>query len=1270
MLRTLKRLLTGRTNRPGTSLPPRVAGLLEKDFAHLDKLKRNISNRLLSFVTTGEDAGVILELRGLPAPTAKTSRALGRLLPYGGGDNDPRASFFWSMPIDDGDVLCRLTQVYEADAAFRGHNFSRLDSDLGWLEVFLLLGTECCTVTYGRLQETRKSPAWTADHFEHMLEAAEASPDALVESLFGLDLRRDWIWNRVVDVGMPTIDGIGNHLGRQGSAVASILRSGNAAQRVLCLNSLSEVRTPLNGGLFDEVVSLAIGSAKTVREAAEVLLRKNSPIHDVVSTAFREKARSGSATARLHAAGALSRIEGESCRGFLEERLKQEKAPRVRAELEKLLTIHSEPDGNPEDDPYIDDLEAPTPRHFESNYSFPERHEDIFRRAIQRFNEKARDDHRKWYDRTEPRWRHGAPREIDDPVTARSIAGVWSALEEPIAGKKRKLRLLSQRRRHAYFNDRALARELGEFIQQTRLEPVPMIRLAFFCGLITVDKKNPYRSNYIDDDAVEWLGAYIQNHDPSLTLLDLAAAFSAAGLPHGPIDRLYLDWGWRPRSNPLGLTDDAIWPYFLSRLNIINQALGLAESNPSISSYYLDGWRTSAFTVLATFPRPPRAIAPHLWDLALGSNKTFRPAAQWCLRNYPDRHQLVIRALGSGRKDERATAATWLGDMGDPAAVKPLLKALKKEKHDEPKAAMMGSLETLGQDVDKFLNRKKLLEEAQKGLEKPIHKDLAWFPFDNLPKVTWERNRQKVAPEILRWFIVQSFRLKKPEPGPLLRRYCALMRPDQRHELGRFVLQAWLAHDTRPAHTHQEAEALADCALAQMQKYAKQYPQYYGDLDQAAYRKQQLGHFLNECLGSANSSKGVLAVAGACCGPEIVPAIQRYLKQYYGKRLAQGKALIQMLSWVDHPLAIQLLLSVGTRFRTRGIQKEAARYVDLLAERKGWSRDELGDRTIPNAGFESDGTQELDYGPRQFKAVLADDFSIQLTNPVGKAIKALPTPGKLDDEEVAKATKKGFTAAKRELKQVLKLQRERLYEAMCVRRSWAFDEWRTFLLEHPIVGRYCQRLVWMVQRNQEVIATFRPLADRTLTGTEDEELTCDAGDQVLLAHEAVLDPAVAKAWLEHLTDYEIEPLFEQFGKPEFTTTDELKQSTEIDAFEGHLVNSFKLRSRANKLGYQRGQAEDGGWFMTYFKPFHGLSIQAVIEFTGNIVPEENRTVALMRLYFSHMKDDSSDDSVYFHRPVKLGRLPSILVAESWNDLRQMAADGSGFDPDWQKKTEW
>jgi hypothetical protein len=71
----------------------------------------------------------------------------------------------------------------------------------------------------------------------------------------------------------------------------------------------------------------------------------------------------------------------------------------------------------------------------------------------------------------------------------------------------------------------------------------------------------------------------------------------------------------------------------------------------------------------------------------------------------------------------------------------------------------------------------------------------------------------------------------------------------------------------------------------------------------------------------------------------------------------------------------------------------------------------------------------------------------------------------------------------------------------------------------------------------------------------------------------------------------------------------------------------------------------------------------VITFTGNPLPETNRTVALETLGFRRKLGDREMD-------LALGEVPAVLLSECWQDLRACAAEGPGFDPDWQKKSEY
>src|SRR5262249_40724859 len=167
-----------------------------------------------------------------------------------------------------------------------------------------------------------------------------------------------------------------------------------------------------------------------------------------------------------------------------------------------------------------------------------------------------------------------------------------------------------------------------------------------------------------------------------------------------------------------------------------------------------------------------------------------------------------------------------------------------------------------------------------------------------------------------------------------------------------------------------------------------------------------------------------------------------------------------MLSAVDRPSAIQYLLSIANRFRTKGIREEAEKYVNVLAERKGWSLDELADRTMPTAGFDDDGTLELNFGPRQFTARVNSELEAVLTDSAGKVLKTLPAPRQDDDAGVAKPAKAAFSAAKKELKKFAGMQTTRLYEAMCTERTWTVADWRTYLMGHPLLKFLCQRLVW------------------------------------------------------------------------------------------------------------------------------------------------------------------------------------------------------------------
>lgn len=745
------------------------------------------------------------------------------------------------------------------------------------------------------------------------------------------------------------------------------------------------------------------------------------------------------------------------------------------------------------------------------------------------------------------------------------------------------------------------------------------------------------------------------------TLLELSTMLDDLGLDGGRavFHRYAASWGDTLAAD---WPDDDVAPFVTRHLELVVGALTSSERDYAVTD-------DAPYRALGTLRVLPRSVTDTLFSLALGSRKAERRPAQEALARMPEREARIITALADGKGEVRAEAARWLGRLRHEAAIPALETAVAKEKHDVAKGAMLDALLALGQPVEKYLDRDALTAQASAALAKGLPKELAWFPWAALPGVRWADSGDPVATTTLQWLIAQAVKSKSPEPNAILRKYCAMFDPRDRERLGQFLLEAWMAEDLRPIDV-EEAERRASERAQWTHQSHTSHPEYYQDAPQFGMSFEELTAaylpaFLREPAASATPSKGVLAVAAACAGEGAAAPVARYLMEWYGMRASQGKALIAMLAWIEHPSATQLMLAVGSRFRTKSFQDEATRQAEALAERKGWTVSELADRTIPTAGLDEAGVLELSYGDRAFSAVLLPDLSLELRSPEGKKISSLPSPRKSDDEDRAKEAKKSLTAARKELKSVVQLQTERLYEALCTGRTWAAEDWDRYLGHHPVVRHLTQRLVWAAVTEGGPPLVFRPLDDGTLTDADDAEVSLPDGAQVQVAHDSNLDDRAVARWQEHLEDYEVTPLFQQFGKGTYELPANRGPEREIADFRGHLVEAFSLRGRAGKLGYTRGGTEDGGWFYTYEKRFPTLGMSSVIEFSGNGLPEQNRTVALTCLRFQrHAASGGAPATLRLHD------VPAVLLSEAYNDLRLIASEGSGHDPEWEKKVEF
>jgi hypothetical protein len=70
-----------------------------------------------------------------------------------------------------------------------------------------------------------------------------------------------------------------------------------------------------------------------------------------------------------------------------------------------------------------------------------------------------------------------------------------------------------------------------------------------------------------------------------------------------------------------------------------------------------------------------------------------------------------------------------------------------------------------------------------------------------LPAVHWQDSGKPVETEILTWFIVKAHKQKLVEPSPIVQLYSSYFVPQDREQFGQFVLESWIAQDTKPLYS-------------------------------------------------------------------------------------------------------------------------------------------------------------------------------------------------------------------------------------------------------------------------------------------------------------------------------------------------------------------------------------------------------------------------------------------------------------------------------------
>jgi len=221
-------------------------------------------------------------------------------------------------------------------------------------------------------------------------------------------------------------------------------------------------------------------------------------------------------------------------------------------------------------------------------------------------------------------------------------------------------------------------------------------------------------------------------------------------------------------------------------------------------------------------------------------------------------------------------------------------------------------------------------------LRQEIPEHLDWLRWHDLPPLLWIGDQAAVDPRAPRGWLVSAERRGLPQPDAELRQAAALFDRGAATTLGAWLLRAWIEHDTLvPGLTEArrvELRAIAERAAQMAARFGR------GGADPEDRYRQLLAQEENRSAPSALPHQGLLAIVAVCADGNIAADVERYLSGWQSERPVQCRALLQMLSWIESPAALEVLENAGR------LPEVGAAAAESLAARQARASAALGSR--------------------------------------------------------------------------------------------------------------------------------------------------------------------------------------------------------------------------------------------------------------------------------------------------------------------------------------
>ena len=359
---------------------------------------------------------------------------------------------------------------------------------------------------------------------------------------------------------------------------------------------------------------------------------------------------------------------------------------------------------------------------------------------------------------------------------------------------------------------------------------------------------------------------------------------------------------------------------------------------------------------------------------------------------------------------------------------------------------------------------------------------------------------------------------------------------------------------------------------------------------------------------------------------------------------------LDLLTMIGTDLALTNLNAIANKVKFKGLQEKAREKIAAIAEARELTPEELADRLVPDLGLDERSALTLDFGPRQFNVAFDESLKPFVKDASGVRLKDLPKPNKADDATLAEAASTRYKQLKKDAKAIATMQITRLELAMVAQRRWSAPDFRLFFLQHPVMRFLAARLVWGVYESDAFVQGFRVAEDFSLADQNDDTWELPDTATVGLAHVLEIPSTMQAAFGQVLADYEILQPFQQLARETYTLRPDELALRALPRFAGKAVATGAVMGLVNH-GWQRGDAEDGGWVGYFHKAVPGGTVVAELDpgmAVGDIAWEPKQHIKALSFYpDGHGIWDSTN-------AVPLATLHPIAISEVLRDIELLA----------------